>query len=107
MLWLEWAQFSAILPTGKVDEYRLAVPGTPDMVLLPDGVEVESRWVSQVGDWQPAAILFPLAQNDHPLQGDHTLLLEMQEFPLLTTLEHGWLRVSTDGAQVWVWAEHR
>ena len=107
VLWLEWAQFSAILPTGKVDEYRMAVPGAPDMVLLPDGVEVESQWVSQVVDWQPAAILFPLAQNDLPLQGDHALLLEMQEFPLLTTLEHGWLRVSTDGAQVWVWAEHR
>ena len=56
--------------------------------------------------WTPVVILLPLDPADQPLEGEHELFHTLQGYPLITTLESGWVRVSTDGAQVWVAVEH-
>ena len=55
--------------------------------------------------WSPAAILLPLDPADQPLQGEHWLVQRLQGYPLITTLDQGWVRVSSDGTQVWVETE--
>lgn len=106
VLWLHWKNFSALLPTGRVEENWLTVPGAPDMVLLPDSLAVEELPLEQVNIWQPAVLLLPLAETDLPLQGEHPLLSLLAGYPLLNTYEHGWIKVSTDGETLWVNGEY-
>jgi hypothetical protein len=47
-------------------------------------------------------ILIPLEESDLPLLGEHELLSLLAEYPIITTLDHPWVRVSTDGEQLWV-----
>jgi hypothetical protein len=106
VLWLSWENFSALLPTGKVEENWLNVPQAPDLVLLPEGLEANDIPLPTVNAWQPAAILLPLAEADLPLHGDHPVISLLEGYPLLTTSDHGWVRVSTDGETLWVNGEH-
>ncbi len=105
VFWLQWKNFSALLPTGKVEEYWLDVPAPPDLVLLPDGLKAEDLPLDDLTAWQPAVILLPLAESDLPLHGEHPLVERLSGFPLVDTFSHGWVRVKTDGSQIWVWGE--
>jgi competence protein ComEC len=105
VLWLSWADFSALLPTGKVEAHWLDVPGAPDVVLLPDGLKAEDLPLSLIDAWQPALVLFPLAESELPLHGAHPLSEALAGFPLADTLAHGRVRVKTDGRQLWVSGE--
>ena len=107
VLWLEWREFSALLPTGKVEDHWLDVPGAPDILLLPDGVKADEFPLAVVNLWNPSAILLPLAESDLPLFGEHDVLAVLEGYPVLTTYEHGWVRVSTDGGRVWFAGEDR
>jgi competence protein ComEC len=102
VLWLSWADFSAVLPTGKVETYWLDVPAPPDVVLLPDGLEAEDLLLPQVNAWQPVAVLLPLAESDLPLHGPHPLGEALAGYPLVDTLTHGWVRIRTDGEGIWI-----
>lgn len=106
VLWLSWDNFSALLPTGKVEEHWLAAPGAPDLVLLPDNLAVEDLPLEQITDWHPAVILLPLAEADLPLHGKHPLLSLLTGYPILSTYQHGWIEVSTDGETLWVNGEY-
>lgn len=106
VLWLTWDNFSALLPTGKVEEHWLNIPSAPDMILLPDNLKSEDLPLDRVAAWQPAVILLPLDEADLPLHGDHPLRSLLQGYPLLDTNTHGWLRVSTDGETLWVNGEY-
>ena len=105
VFWLEWKDFSAVLPTGKVNSGWLAVPGPPDVVLLPEDMPVDDFPLTVLNDWSPAVILLPLHSSDVPINGEHELASLLQGYPWLTSLDHGWVQVSTDGAQVWATAE--
>ena len=106
VLWLDWENFSALLPTGRVEENWLTVPQAPDVVLLPDGLDGDDIPLPTVNAWQPAVILLPLAEADLPLHGDHPVISLLEGYPLLTTTDHGWVRVSTDGETLWVNGEY-
>jgi len=106
VLWLSWDNFSALLPTGKVEENWLDVPGAPDVILLPDNLAAEDLPLEQINSWQPAVILLPLAETDLPLHGEHSLLSLLVGYPILNTDEHGWIEVSTDGETLWVNGEY-
>ncbi len=106
VLWLTWENFSALLPTGKVEEHWLAVPEAPDVVLLPDDLDAEDFPLGQLTVWQPAVILLPLAESDLPLRGEHPVLSLLTGYPIFDTYEHGWLRVSSDGEKLWVNGEY-
>lgn len=102
VFWLEWENFSALLPAGKVEERWLDVPEAPDVVLLPDGVDEESLEVGTLTLWSPAVILLPLTEVELPVQGEHPVLAVLREYPLVTTVDYEWIRVSTDGESLWV-----
>jgi len=105
VLWLKWEHFTALLPTGKVEDYWLAAPEPPDVILLPDGLKAESLPLPTVNLWAPSVILLPMAESDLPLHGDHELVTQLDGYPLVSSLDHGWVRVSTDGERLWVNSE--
>ncbi len=106
VLWLEWQNFSALLPTGKVDSSWLEVPETPDAVLLPDGLAAEDQALALIKHWSPAVILLPLAESDLPLQRQPEMLSALEGYPVVCTYEHGWVRLTTDGEMLWVTGDH-
>jgi len=106
VLWLEWQNFSALLPTGKVDSSWLEVPKTPDAVLLPDGLAAEDQALTSIKHWSPAVILLPLAESDLPLQRQPEMLSALEGYPVVCTYEHGWVRLTTDGEMLWVTGDH-
>ena len=101
VLWLTWDNFSALLPTGKVEDHWLTVPEAPDLVLLPDNLDAEELPLDKINAWQPGVILLPLGEADLPLHGEHPLLALLRGYPVLDTYAHGWIRVSTDGVSLW------
>ncbi len=106
VLWLEWDNFTALLPYGKVEESWLKVPGAQDELLLPDDVSRAEFPLSTVNIWSPSVILLPLHESDLPLQGEHDLIALLAGYPLMTSLDYGWVKISTDGVQLWVESEH-
>jgi competence protein ComEC len=106
VFWLEWENFSALLPAGKVEDHWLDVPAAPDVVILPDGVDKESLEVDTLTLWNPAVILLPLTESELPVQGEHPVLAALREYPLVTTVDYNWIRVNTDGVSLWVTGEH-
>ena len=105
VFWLAWENFSALMPAGKVEEHWLDVPEAPDVVLLPDGVDEESLDVGTLTMWGSVVILLPLTESDLPVMGEHPVLAALREYPLVTTVDYRWIRVSTDGESLWVTGE--
>jgi len=105
VLWLEWENFSALLPTGKVADHWLLVPGAPDFVLLPDDLAADDLPLQRINDWSPSVLLLPLEKSELPLEGQHELITLLADYPLVTSLDYGWVRVSTDGYELWVQGE--
>jgi len=102
VLWLKMDDFSAILPTGKVGEYWLTPPTPPQALLLPDDLKAETLPIDLLKIWSPQVLLLPLEEADLPLQGEYELFSLLVDYPVLHTLEYDWVRVSTDGQQLWV-----
>lgn len=105
VLWLEWKNFSALLPTGKVEEHWLNTPEPPDVLLLKDGLKAIDLPIRQMNLWSPSVILLPLEKTSYPLQSNDELMAALSEYPVVTNLEHGWIRISTDGENLWVHGE--
>jgi len=105
LFWLAWERFGALLPVGKVGRDWLQAPDAPDALLLPDDVSSADFPLSTIPAWSTSVILLPLKASELPLQGAHELVTLLDGYPLLNTLDHGWVRVSTDGSQVWVESE--
>jgi fumarate reductase subunit D len=106
VFWLEWENFSALLPAGKVEDHWLDVPAAPDVVILPDGVDKESLEVDTLTLWGSAVILLPLTEAELPVLDEHPVLAALREYPLVTTVDYNWIRISTDGESLWVMGEH-
>jgi len=102
LMWLEWNNFSALLPTGKIGGEWLAAPSPPDVLLLPDGIVPEDFSLTRVNLWSPAVILLPLKEVDMPLIGEHELLKMLAGYPVVHTLDHDIVQISTDGENLWV-----
>ncbi len=105
VLWLAWADFSALIPTGKVGEHWLDVPSPPNVLFLPDGLNAQSLPLDQVTLWAPAVIVFPVQAADTPLIGEHPVIEMLAGYPLVSSQAHGWVEISTDGREVWVRVE--
>jgi competence protein ComEC len=102
LMWLEWKNFSALLPTGKIGGEWLAAPSPPDVLLLPDSIAPEDFSLARVNLWSPAVILLPLKEADMPLIGEHELLKMLADYPVVHTLDHDIVQISTDGENLWV-----
>ncbi len=112
VFWLSWAEFSALIPAGQVTGFDWRLPEAPDVLLLPDalisqgGLDPTVLPLTQLQFWRPRAILVPVGPGDVPLSGEPAVMTALTGFPLASTLDHGWVRVSTDGMQMWVAGEH-
>jgi len=84
----------------------LDVPAAPDVVILPDGVDKESLEVDTLTLWGSAVILLPLTEAELPVLDEHPVLAALREYPLVTTVDYNWIRISTDGESLWVMGEH-
>jgi len=102
LLWISMGNFSALLPTGKIAQDWMRVPEHPDVVLLADGLSGDEPVLQQIVQWSPAIILIPLEVSDLSLEGQHPLIDVFEGFPVMSTLDYNWVRVSTDGDQFWV-----
>jgi len=102
VLWLEWHNFTALLPTGKVADHWLSTPWSPQVILLPDDLKAETLPQPILKDWAPCVLLLPLKETDLPLQGEHELLSILEDYPIVNTLEYEWVRISTDGKNMWI-----
>lgn len=102
LLWLEWHNFSALLPTGKLEGEWLAAPSAPDVLLLPDGISPEGLSFGRINKWSPNVILLSLKESDLPLVGENELLTMLAAYPVVTTLEHHQVHIITDGENLWV-----
>mgnify|MGYP001137942509 CR=1 FL=1 len=105
VLWLDWENFSALLPVGDVDREWLRIPAAPDVVLLKDKITPGDYPLAEMNLWSPSVILYPLREADMPLLGEPVLYELLDGYPVITTLEYEWVRVSTDGHQLWVTGE--
>ncbi len=106
VIWLAWEDFSALFPIGKVEEDWLMLTNNPDILLLPDNISVQSLLLDTIQNWAPSVILLPLDDSDLPLQGEHALLALLKDYPVASTIDHGWVRISTDGHQLWAQGEY-
>ncbi|MEA3325979.1 MAG: ComEC/Rec2 family competence protein [Chloroflexota bacterium] len=105
VLWLEWHNFTALLPTGKVEDHWLSTPLPPQVILLPDDLKAETLPLPILNNWAPSVLLLPLEETDLPLQGEYELFSLLENDPLVSTLEYEWVRIDTDGKQLWVHGE--
>jgi hypothetical protein len=55
-----------------------------------------------INQWSPSAILLPLEEADLPFQGQHELLVLLEDYPVISTLDYSWVRITTDGEKLWV-----
>jgi hypothetical protein len=81
------------------------LPHPPDVLLLPDDVSSADFPSSPVNSWAPRVILLPLDGSDLPLQGEHDLIALLEGYPLVNSLDKGWISISTDGSKIWVDSE--
>ena len=102
LLWLEWQNFSALLPTGKLEGEWLAAPSAPDVLLLPDGITPEGMSLGRINKWFPRVILLPLKEADLPLVGENELMIVLASYPVVNTLDHDRVTIQTDGENLWV-----
>lgn len=105
VLWLTWENFNALIPTGKVGDNWLRPPMPPAILLLPDSMASQALPLEQINQWSPAVVLLPQDPADLPLDGVHPVIPQMKDYPVLSTFDHGWVRISTDGHGIWVRAE--
>jgi hypothetical protein len=102
VLWLTWENFSALIPAGKVATASLHPPFGPNVFLLPDNIKADELSLEVINQWSPSAILLPLEEADLPFQGQHELLVLLEDYPVISTLDYSWVRITTDGEKLWV-----
>ena len=102
VLWLSWENFSALLPIGNISITQMDPPSDVDVLLLPDNLQADDLPMEVVNQWFPSLILIPMEESDLPFQGQHEILSVLQDYPVVTTLDHALVRISTDGQHLWV-----
>jgi hypothetical protein len=101
-LWLTWGNFSALIPTGKISMSSLHPPYAPDILVLPDNLEADAFSMEILNQWAPSLILFPLEESDLPFTGQHQVLALLEDYPVISSLDYSWVRITTDGKKLWV-----
>ena len=102
LLWVTWDNFNALLPAGKITTSTPHLPQNLNVLLLQDDAQVETLSLQEINRWSPEVILLPLEKSALPLQGQHDILTLLADYPVVTTLAHPWVRVTTDGEHLWV-----
>lgn len=102
VLWLTWENFSALIPAGKVGTASLHPPFGPNVLLLPDNMKAGELSLEIINRWSPSVILLPLEESDLPFQGQHEIFGFLEDYPVISTLDYSWVRITTDGEKLWI-----
>jgi len=97
VLWLVWDDFSALIPTGKVGDHWLGASAEPVVLILPDGLTASTLSREKIIARSPAVMLLPADESDA-----EAMQTAFPDFPLISNHAYKWVRVSTDGKQMWV-----
>jgi beta-lactamase superfamily II metal-dependent hydrolase len=57
--------------------------------------------------WGPQMVLLSVAAGDAQGRPDPQVLQALESHTLLRTDQHGWIEITTDGRQMWVYVERR
>ena len=102
VLWLAWDNFSCLVSSGKVLVTQNPPSSEPDVLLLSGELAVENLSIEVINQWSPSIILLPLEESDLSFQGEHDLLAALQDYPVVSTLDYQWVRITTDGKHLWI-----
>jgi len=112
VLWLEWRNFSALLPLGPDTQALEALQKEPGLVpvsalLLADGGYLPlnpPQWLERL---RPQMVLLSVASGDRRGLPSPEILQAIAGYSLLRTDQNGWIHLSTDGSRLWVEVEKR
>ena len=112
VLLLEWGNFRALLPVGldfTVMEQLMndASQGPVSALLLAQSGYAPLSPPEWITRWQPQAILLSVGAGDLEGRPQAETLQAMQGYTLLRTDQNGWIRLSTDGEEMWVQVEKK
>lgn len=110
VLLLEWERFRLLLPVGLDFDAMAALlqdvrqPPVSALFLAGSGYAPlnPAAWVER---WRPEAALLSVAAGNYDGRPDPEALDAVRGYPLLRTDQNGWVRLSTDGKQLWVEVE--
>lgn len=109
---LRWERFSALLPLGLNFSSQEALIENPQLgpvtaLLLADSGLASLNTAAWIARWQPRLLLLSVAAGDSEGRPEAELLEATRPYPLLRTDRNGWIRLGTDGQQLWVEVERR
>jgi competence protein ComEC len=112
ILLLEWGNFQALLPIGLdfAGMQSLTADRTLTSVtslLLADGGYAPLNTPEWLARWDPRIVLLSVEAGDKDGLPDWETLAAVEGRTLLRTDQHGWIRLSTDGQQLWVEVERK
>jgi len=107
VLLIQWDRFRALLPLGvHVDDYESLRMGQDiglvTVLLLADNGYAPLNPPEWITNLNPQLVLLSVAADDSSGRPDVETLDALGGYSLLRTDQHGWIRISTDGEQIWV-----
>jgi competence protein ComEC len=112
VLLLEWGNFRALLPIGLDFETLESMQDAPDLEGLTALLLAESGYAPvNPGEWigklNPQGVLLSVAAGDAGGLPSPETLEVLKGYNLLRTDLNGWIKLSTDGEQMWVEVERK
>ena len=111
VLCLEWGNFRAVLPVGANFEDLEMLEnrgyGPVSALLLAQGGYASLNPPELVQALRPQVVLLSVSAGNRDGLPDPETLEVVEGYPLLRTDLNGWLRLSTDGKQMWVEVEKK
>jgi len=110
ILLLEWDQFRALLPMGADPESQEILHmgknvGQVSLLLLADQGYSPLNAPDWIENMHPQLVLLSVAADDRDGRPNRETLDALGGYSLLRTDQHGWIKVSTDGQEMWVEVE--
>jgi competence protein ComEC len=112
VLLLEWGSFRALLPLGIDFESLEALSadrslGSISALLLAESGYAPANPPGWIGKLRPEVVLLSVAADDFNGLPSPETLEAVEGYTLLRTDRSGWIKLTTDGAQMWVEVERR
>ena len=112
VLLLEWGSFQALLPIGLDFETMEGMQSKNDLgevtvLLLAESGFAPVNPEEWIDELNPQVVLLSVAAGDRDGLPSPETLEAVEGYTMLRTDRNGWIKLSTDGEQMWVQAERR
>ena len=105
-LTLEWKNFSALLAFGKPETHTPEIQIPLNLLVLPGNSKADNIHQVDLNHLQVQLVFLPVDAQTLPLPGGLALAELFNDLPLYRSDLFGWLKLSTDGQQLWLNAQH-